>query len=115
VDVIVLIAFSSIIWLCWQLYRAKQFNHFKKRIETEIKPQLVSHITQQLTDQRCDLFPNNDCHIEATLVYWTYSKARMLQKALIEEIIDEKWLKDTGNLRHCQHLFHIEQKFLNKN
>ncbi len=36
----------------------------------------------------------------------------MIQAALEQEIIDEAWLKNTGNYRNCQHLFFIEKEFL---
>jgi hypothetical protein len=38
---------------------------------------------------------------------------RILQAALQREIISTQWLKDTGNLRNSQHLFHVEQEYLN--
>ncbi|WP_448250289.1 hypothetical protein [Thalassotalea agariperforans] len=111
-EIIVVIAIAVILFLLWQLYRAKQFNRFKKRIELEITPQLSEHITAQLIASRCQLLPNTQAHIEASILFWTCSKARVIQAALEQEIIDEAWLKNTGNYRNCQHLFFIEKEFL---
>jgi len=112
VEVIVLIAGSALLWLCWQLLQAKKFTKFKQRIEQELKPQVINKIIEDLNEQRSELFPNNDCHTNATIFYWTQYKSRILKAALQQEIIDETWLKDTGNWRNSQHLFHIEQHVL---
>jgi|GEM_PF-1490316 len=96
----------------WQLYRAKQYTKFKKQIEQELKPQVIQKIIEQLNESRSELFPNNAIHEQATLYYWTQYKGRILKAALIHEIIDEKWLKETGNTRNSQHLFHVEQQHL---
>jgi hypothetical protein len=112
VEVIVLIAGSAFLWLCWQLIQAKKFTKFKLRIEQELKPQVIGKIIEDLNEQRSELFPNNDCHKEATILYWTQYKSRILKAALQQEIIDETWLKNTGNWRNSQHLFHIEQHLL---
>ncbi|MFT5755453.1 MAG: hypothetical protein ACI9LM_000162 [Alteromonadaceae bacterium] len=111
-EVIVLIAGSAFVWLCWQLVQAKKFTKFKLRIEQELKPQVIGKIIEDLNEQRSDLFPNNDCHKDATIFYWTQYKSRILKAALQQEIIDEAWLKDTGNWRNSQHLFHIEQHLM---
>lgn len=62
-----------------------------------------------MSKTRSDIFPNNACHQESTIAYWTAYKVRILQAALMREIIDEAWLKETGNYRNCQHLFHVER------
>lgn len=114
-EVIVLIVFLSIsflLWLLWQLIKAKQFTRFKQHIENELKPQVVAHIIEELNETRSELFPNNNIHQEASIYYFTQYKSRILKAALEREIIDEKWLKDTGNMRNSQHLFHVEQRFL---
>ncbi|NQZ81830.1 MAG: hypothetical protein HRT52_12515 [Colwellia sp.] len=111
-EVIIIIAGSTFLWLCWQLIQAKKFTKFKQRIEQEIKPQVIERIIANLDQQRSDLFPNNDCHQRATIYYWTQYKSRILKVALQQEIIDKQWLKDTGNWRNSQHLFHIEQDLL---
>jgi hypothetical protein len=115
VEVIVVIAFLSIfalVWLIWQLLKAKQFTRFKQLIESDLKPKVIEHIIEELTETRSELFPNTEIHQQASIYYWTQYKGRILKAALAREIIDEKWLKDTGNLRNCQHLFHVEQRFL---
>jgi len=110
--ILALLALLSFIWLVWQLLKAKQFTRFKTRIEEELKPKVIAHIIEELNETRCDALPNNEIHQQATLFYWTQYKARILKAALQREIINEKWLKDTGNLRNSQHLFHVEQQFL---
>ncbi len=100
--------------MCWQLFRAKQFTQFKKLIIGQLEPKVIKHIEEELLATRSEQTPNNDCHIQATLFYWCQYKSRILQAALQKEIIDEKWLKDTGNYRNCQHLFHIENDKLHR-
>jgi len=102
------LAIAVLLWMAWLLIKAKKFTRFKLLIEKELKPQVIEHLKLELVENRSDLIPNNDAHISATLFYWCQYKSRILQAALANEIIDEKWLKETGNLRNCQHLFHIE-------
>ena len=111
-EVIVFLALSTLLWLFWQLIKAKNFTRFKKRIEDEIKPKVIEHIIHQLEETRSEQFPNNDIHQQATIYYWCQYKGRILQAALLRDIVDEKWLKDTGNWRNSQHLFYVEQQFL---
>ena len=111
-EIFAVIACAIIIFLLWQLYRAKQFTRFKQLIDKTIKPQLVAQITAELIENRSDLTPNTDCHIEAAIIFWTAAKGRILQAALEREIININWLKSTGNYKNCQHLFHIEQRYL---
>jgi len=101
-----------LLWMGWQIYRAKQFNRFKQFIRHDIKPQVVEHLKSNLVKNRNENFPNDECHIQASIDYWCVSTARMLQYALQYELVSEKWLKETGNYRHCQHLFHIEGQYL---
>lgn len=108
----VVIAVLIIAWLTWQLFRAKQFTQFKQLIETELKPQIADYLTNELIENRSDLFPNSDCHIQASIDYWCKYKVRILQFALEKEIITKQWLVETGNTRQCQHLFHVEQQFM---
>lgn len=111
-EIIVILAGCALLWLCWQLIRAKRFTKFKQRIEQELKPKVIENIINELNENRSELFPNTDTHQEATLYYWTQYKSRILQAALQREIIDETWLKETGNWRNCQHLFHIEKNLM---
>ncbi len=108
-EVFIVIAVVILLWMSWQLYLAKQFSYFKSLIEQDINPQVIEHIKQALIDNRSEIFPNNDSHIQATIYYWCQYKARILSYALTHELITEQWLKETGNYRNCQHLFHIEQ------
>jgi hypothetical protein len=112
VEVLVVIALGILLWFAWQLYRAKKFTQFKKLIEAELKPQVVEKLSTELVAARNTLFPNTDDHIQASIIYWCQYKARILQCAFDKDIISEKWLKDTGNFRNCQHLFHVEQKYM---
>jgi len=112
VEVIIIIALLALTWLIWQLAKAKQFNKFKKLIELELKPKVIAHILNDLQESSCDAYPNNQAHQDATVYFWTQYKSRILQAALRREIIDEQWLKNTGNLKNCQHLFHVEQQYL---
>ena len=105
----IILALSSLFWLTWQLIKARRFNRFKQLLEQEIKPKVIANILDELNEQRCELYPNNECHQAATIYFWSQYKARILQAALQRDIIDKQWLKGTGNLRNSQHLFHIEQ------
>lgn len=111
-EVLILIAITLLTFMLWQLYRAKKFNKFKELIDIEITPQLLHQIEDELVTNRSKLFPNEECHIQASIAFWTQSRARIIQAALEREIISEKWLKDTGNYRNCQHLFYIEKQYL---
>lgn len=107
-QVIAVLALAILLWLVWQLIKAKRFNAFKQKIEDELKEQVICHIIEELEQTRSDMFPNNNCHKEATILYWTQNKSRILQAALQREIITKQWLIDSKNLRNAQHLFYIE-------
>ena len=111
-EFIALPALALLIWLAWQLIRAKRFNKFKTLLNTDIKEKVIVAIKADLIANRSELFPNTKHHIEATSHYWTQSSVRILQAAVKYEIINKKWLKDTGNVRNCQHLYHLEKKYL---
>ena len=96
-------------WFFWQLIKAKRFTKFKQHLEQELKPKVFEHIITELNETRTELLPNNEIHQQATLYYWGQYKVRILQAALIRDIIDEQWLKDTGNIKNSQHLFFIER------
>lgn len=108
-DVIIIFAVAILLWLIWQLIKAKRFTRFKQLIEQELKPKVLVHISNELEETRCELLPNTESHIQATSLFWTQYKVRILQAALMREIIDEQWLKETGNWRNSQHLFFIER------
>jgi hypothetical protein len=111
-EIIATLALLSLLWLSWQLVKAKRFTRFKRQIDTELKDKVITNIIEELTLTRSEQFPNNDCHQAATLMYWTQYKSRILHAALAREIIDQQWLKDSGNLRNAQHLFFIERQYL---
>ena len=111
-EIIALLALLSLLWLIWQLIKAKQFTRFTKDIEKELKTKVIDSIIAELDETRSDLYPNNKCHQQATIEYWTQYKSRILHAALEREIIDQQWLKDSGNLRNAQHLFHVERQYL---
>jgi len=113
VDIFMVFAIAVILWMVWLLVKAKRFTKFKQQIEQEIKPKVIADILAELEESRSEVFPNNEVHQQATIYYWSQYKARILQAALQREIISQQWLKDTGNLRNSQHLFHIEQQYLN--
>lgn len=96
-------------WMAWQLYRAKQFNQFKRYITDDLRPQVLTKLADQLNEGRSDRFPNNDAHIEASKLYWSAYPSRVLQAALAWQVLPEDWVENSGNKRHCQHLFFIEQ------
>ncbi len=102
-------AIALLIWFVWQLIKAKRFTKFKQCLENEIKPKVFDHIINELNETRSELLPNNENHQAATLYFWGQYKVRILQAALIRDIIDEQWLKDTGNVKNSQHLFFIER------
>ncbi len=111
---IVALALASLVWLFWQLIKAKRFTRFKQKIEDELKNKVIANIIEELTENCSDVYPNNDCHKEATIFYWTQYKSRILHAALQREIITQQWLKESGNLRNAQHLFFIEQQYMPK-
>jgi len=108
VEIMIVLAVLSLCWIIWQLKKAKQFNQFKQLLAKDIKKQVINHIYANLESTRNNIYPNNEIHQTATIEFWTSYKVRVLQAALIHEIIDEQWLKSTGNWRNSQHLFHIE-------
>ncbi len=109
VEFFVVVAIAILFWFCWQLIKAKRFTKFKQCLELEIKPKVFSHIIDELNETRSTLLPNNEVHQQATLYFWGQYKVRILQAALTRDIIDEQWLKDTGNIKNSQHLFFIER------
>ncbi|WP_448548443.1 hypothetical protein [Thalassotalea fusca] len=111
-EFLALLASLILIWMAWQLYRAKQFTRFKREIEGQLKPQVIEALNNHLEQTRSDLFPNNECHQQAAQFYWCQYKSRIVQAALKFEVIDKQWLIDNNKFRHCQHLFHIEQAYL---
>ena len=111
-EIIATLALLSLIWLLWQLVKAKRFTRFKQQIDSELKDKVIANIIEELALTRCEQFPNNDCHQEPTIMYWTQYKSRILHAALAREIIDQQWLIDTGNLRNAQHLFFIERQHI---
>lgn len=111
-QIIAILALASLLWLIWQLVKAKRYTRFKQKIEDELKDKVIANIIDELTEKRSPVFPNNDCHQEATIFYWCQYKSRILHAALQREIITEKWLKDSGNLRNAQHLFYVERQYL---
>lgn len=94
--------------------RAKHFTQFRRQVMQELKPKVIADIIEEMELTRSEQQPNNDVHQEATIAYWTASTGRILQAALMREIITEQWLKETGNLRNSQHLFHIERDKLHR-
>jgi hypothetical protein len=108
VEIIAVLAFSALAWLLWQLKKAKQFNQFKSFIEEELKPKVIASIIEELEETRSDIYPNNEVHEAATIFYWCQYKSRLLKAALQRDIITQEWLKESGNLRNAQHLFHVE-------
>lgn len=113
-QIIAILALASLVWLIWQLIKAKRFTRFKHKIEDDLKEKVVASIIAELDNYRSDVFPNNDCHKQATIFYWTQYKSRILHAALQREIITEQWLKDSGNLSNAQHLFYVEKAYLPK-
>jgi len=111
-QIIVVLALASMVWLIWQLIKAKRFTRFKQKIEDELKDKVIASIIEELAESRSEARPNNDCHQTATIYYWCQYKSRILHAALQREIITEQWLKDSGNLRNAQHLFFVESKYL---
>mgnify|MGYP000165043988 CR=1 FL=1 len=111
-EIIVLIAFGALFWLVWQLYKAKKFTQFKQNIEQNLKAKVIMAIKEELAETRSEQYPNNACHEQATIFYWTQYKSRILHAALEREIITKEWLEKSGNIRNAQHLFHVEQQFL---
>ena len=108
-EFVIVIALLILCWFSWQLYRAKQFNRFKTMINDELKIKVIDGIKNYLTENRSEIFPNNECHQQATIAYWCAYPVRILQWALAHELIDEQWLKERGYYRFSQHLMHIQK------
>ena len=111
-EIIAILAVLVLIWLFWQLVQAKRFTRFKQLISDELKDKVIADIKQELEDTRCDEYPNNNSHEEATIFYWTQYKSRILHAALAREIVDHQWLVNTNNLKNAQHLFFVERHYL---
>ena len=94
--------------------RAKHFTQFKRQIMQELKPKVIADIVDEMAQTRSEQLPNTLAHQEATISYWAASAGRILQAALMRDIINEQWLKETGNLRNSQHLFHVERDKLHR-
>ena len=110
----VAIALVVLSWMTWQLYRAKKFNRFKAIIYKQLKPLVIAQIKTNMENERSDVFPNSEAHELATIYYWCQYPSRILQVSLAWQLVDNDWLKKTGNVRNCQHLFFIEQDKLAK-
>ncbi|GLX84343.1 hypothetical protein tloyanaT_05950 [Thalassotalea loyana] len=111
-EVLASLATLTILWMVWQLIRAKKFNKFKEVLMHDVKPDVIKAIKTELEESRSEVFPNNEYHVQATVYFWTQYPIRILQAALERDIIDEQWLIKTGNLRHSQHLMHIQQHLM---
>lgn len=114
VEIIIVLAALFLAWLIWQLMRAKHFTQFKRTIQSELKSKVIADIIEEMEQTRTTERPNTLIHQEATISYWSASSGRILQAALLREIVDENWLKETGNWRNSQHLFHVEAHLLHR-
>ena len=108
-EILAVAAASLLVWMAWQLYRAKRFNHFKREIMTVLKPKVLAHLEQKLISERSELTPNNETHIQACQYYWGQYPSRILQAAIHWQLVDEAWLSQSANNRYRQHLFFVEQ------
>ncbi len=108
-EIAFILAVLLLSWMAWQLYRAKQFNLFKRYITDDLRPLVLAKLTEQLNERRSERFPNNEVHIQASKLYWSAYPSRTLQAALAWQVLPEDWVESSGNKRHCQHLFFIEQ------
>ena len=109
--IIAAIAIAFLGWIFLNLLKVKKFNQFKQLLTDEIKPKVIEKLITELNKNRSEEYPNNDMHIQASIYYWTQYPVRILQAALNYKIIDQKWLKETGNWRNSQHLFFTEAKY----
>ena len=66
-EFLAVISVGILIWMAWQLYRAKKFNNFKRHIHQVLKSQVINHIIAELESTRSDDFPNNETHQQATI------------------------------------------------
>lgn len=107
-DIIVALAFALLIWMMWRLYQAKQYNKFIDWLNIEIKPQLLTAIAEELEDNRCDDFPNNECHQQAAMYFYQQYPVRIFEAAVKREIISEDWFLSKKNKRHASHLLFIQ-------
>lgn len=105
------LAIAILLWFSWQLFQAKRFTRFKKQVNEELKPKVIAHLRAQLEQERCEIYPNTDSHIEASIAYWSQYPVRIVQLAFAQKIIDQSWLEQTGNIRPCQHLYHVQHQF----
>ncbi len=68
-EVIAILALLSLLWLLWQLFKAKQFTRFKQQIDQELKSKVIESIINELEESRSDVYPNNECHQQATIMF----------------------------------------------
>ena len=108
-EIFIIIAVSILLWMVWQIVRAKRFTQFKRLLNDEIKRKVIESIIAELDATRSDILPNNKIHCQATIDFWGQYPVRILQAALNREIIDKAWLEETGNIRNSQHLFFIQR------
>ena len=110
-EVIIVLAIAVLLFMSWQLYRARQYNRFLDWLKRDIEPQVVNSLMVELEQSRSALFPNNEAHQQATIYYYTYKKVRIFQAACAREIISKEWLQVPANQRLAQHLMHSEQAY----
>ena len=95
--------------MIFQLVRARRFNTFKDWLNNDIAPLAIEkHLASLPPEQQ------TDAHLEATKMYWSAYSVRVLQLALHYEILNQESLHKAGKWRFCQHLFFIQQQYLNQ-
>ena len=110
-EVFAILGIAIIAFMLWQLYRAKQYNRFLKWLSSDIKPQLIENIREELEQTRSEQFPNTEAHVEATILFYSQYRIRIFQAAFEREIISREWLAVPANKRLVQHLMHKEASF----
>lgn len=109
-EFIITIAIASLCWLVWRLYQAKQYNRFIDWLNADIKPKLLEQLQVELIENRSEVTPNTDAHIQATLYYYQQYPIRIFEGALHREIILPIWLEKKQNKRFISHLLALQNQ-----
>ncbi len=104
-----LLAISILLWLIWQLIKAKRFTRFCHYIEHNLKQEVAEKLVAEFMNpsSQFSILKNEPAR---TVEFWMQYKVRILQAALLTDIINEDWLKQTNNVRNSQHLFFIDRE-----
>lgn len=111
IEIISAFAVFILLWMMWRLYQAKQYNKFIDWLNVDIKPLLLAKITEELEENRCAEFPNNECHLQAAKYFYQQYPVRIFEAAVAREIIKKEWFLSKQHKRHASHLLFIQSPY----